>query len=198
MGTKEFQGFPKISRYSREVIVSEKIDGTNAQLFIDEEGTFLVGSRTRWITPQKDNYGFAKWAYEHKEELLTLGPGRHFGEWWGQGIQRNYRLKEKRFSLFNTQRWCLHNEIPKHIITTDLTIEKYQDILPICCGTVPVIKICNFDILNVFDIMRNLQENGSMASPGFMKPEGIVIFHVAGNVGFKKTFEKDNTGKNNF
>ena len=30
---------------------------------------------------------------------------------------------------------------------------------------------------------------------GFMRPEGIVVFHVAGNVGFKKTIEKDDMPK---
>ena len=30
----EFMGFPKIARYSREVIVTEKIDGTNACIYI--------------------------------------------------------------------------------------------------------------------------------------------------------------------
>jgi hypothetical protein len=40
--------------------------------------------------------------------------------------------------------------------------------------------------------MDDLKKNGSYAMPGFMNPEGIVIFHVAANTGFKKTFEKDN------
>jgi hypothetical protein len=31
-----------------------------------------------------------------------------------------------------------------------------------------------------------------------MKPEGIVVFHVAGNVGFKKTLEKDDVPKGQF
>jgi hypothetical protein len=95
----EFREFPKMARLSREIIITEKIDGTNAQIFIGEDGEFLCGSRTRWITPENDNYGFAKWAYERKDDLIRdLGPGRHFGEWWGQGIQRGYGLKEKRFS----------------------------------------------------------------------------------------------------
>ena len=101
----DFVAFPKIPRLSRRCVITEKIDGTNACIFIGEDGEFLVGSRTRWITPENDNHGFARWAYEHKDELLGLGPGRHFGEWWGQGIQRGYGLKEKRFSLFNTSRW---------------------------------------------------------------------------------------------
>jgi hypothetical protein len=36
---------------------------------------------------------------------------------------------------------------------------------------------------------------GSKAAPGFMKPEGIVAFHVAGNIAFKKTIEKDEEPK---
>src|SRR5882724_293770 len=101
----EFTEFNKIARLSRNCVVTEKLDGTNASIVIGEAGEFLVGSRTRWITPEDDNYGFARWAHTHKEELLTLGPGQHFGEWWGNGIQRKYGLSEKRFSLFNTARW---------------------------------------------------------------------------------------------
>ena len=104
-----FQGFPKMARYSRDVIVTEKIDGTNGQIFIGGDGEFLVGSRTRWITPENDNHGFAKWAYANKEKLIEkLGVGRHFGEWFGNGIQRGYGLPngDKRFYLFNTSRWA--------------------------------------------------------------------------------------------
>jgi hypothetical protein len=101
----EFQEFPKMPRRSRDVVITEKIDGTNACVFIGEDGEFLAGSRTRWITPEDDNFGFSRWAHENKDDLLTLGPGRHFGEWWGSGIQRKYGLTEKRFSLFNTSRW---------------------------------------------------------------------------------------------
>src|SRR5690606_13561404 len=100
-----FTEFPKIPRLNRNIIVTEKIDGTNASIFIGEDGEFLVGSRTRWITPEKDNFGFAAWAHENRDELMKLGPGHHFGEWWGRGIQRGYGLNERRFSLFNTSRW---------------------------------------------------------------------------------------------
>lgn len=101
-----FEDFPKIARLSRMMTITEKIDGTNAQIYItpgspeepgiiatmrDDSETDLImfaGSRTRWITPEADNYGFAAWAKAHAEELFKLGAGRHFGEWWGSGIQR--------------------------------------------------------------------------------------------------------------
>lgn len=103
----DFKEFPKIPRLSRDMVITEKLDGTNACIYIGEDGEFLTGSRTRWITPgkQTDNYGFSQWAHSHKDELLKLGPGLHFGEWWGSGIQRKYGLSEKRFSLFAVHRW---------------------------------------------------------------------------------------------
>jgi len=191
----EFQGFPKMARLSREIIITEKIDGTNAQICIDEDGKMFVGSRTRWITPECDNFSFAAWAYEHKDELLTLGPGRHFGEWWGSGIQRGYGLKEKRFSLFNTQRWALYGTAPKTYPTLDPRVTRTQEVLPECCGVVPVIYQGDFDTEDVEMCIDMLRHSGSFAAPGFMKPEGIVLYHVAGNVGFKKTLHKDELPK---
>jgi len=189
----EFTGFPKISRYSREIIVSEKIDGTNGCIFIGEDGEFLVGSRKRWITPEQDNHGFAGWAEEHKEELMKLGPGRHFGEWWGSGIQRGYGFEKgvKRFSLFNVSRWCHFRCKPQQIPCADPRIVKMQDTLPICVGLVPVLWRGLFDDLDIPLILQELSYFGSHASEGFMRPEGIVVYHLAGNVGFKKTFDGD-------
>lgn len=161
------------------MIVTEKIDGTNAQVCITEDGQVLAGSRTRWITPESDNFGFARWVKDNEAELLKLGVGRHFGEWWGSGIQRGYGLPkgEKRFSLFNTYLWSSDEARPK------------------CCHVVPVLWRGMMDELSVESLMMELAIFGSHAAPGFTKPEGIVIFHTAGQFGLKKTFEKDDHGK---
>jgi hypothetical protein len=171
----DFVEFPKIARWSREVIVTEKIDGTNACIFIGEAGEFLTGSRTRWITPDDDNHGFSAWAHAHHDDLMTLGPGRHFGEWWGSGIQRRYGLSEKRFSLFNVARWG-------------------QD-RPVCCHVVPVLFRGPMHPSAVDVGLDYLAKCGSAAAPGFMEPEGVVLFHLAGNVAFKKTFVRDHEPK---
>ncbi len=209
--TEEFVKFPKMARLSREVIISEKIDGTNAQVFIkvlegaDDPGALVckdglamyAGSRTRWITPTNDNFGFAKWVVDHADDLFLLGPGRHFGEWWGSGIQRGYGLAkgERRWSLFNTVRWCLHGSAPERIAMADPRIEKWQDVLPACCGLVPVLYRGIFDTRIADEMLADLRGLGSKAAPGFMNPEGIVVFHTAANVCFKKTIEKDDTPK---
>ncbi len=185
MEIPKFEAMQKIGRLSRGCTITEKIDGTNASIYISDPETdpnfgvgtqlFLTGSRTRWITPTDDNYGFSRWAHEHKDELMQLGPGHHFGEWWGLGIQRRYGLTEKRFSLFNTNRW--------------------KDKHPSCVGLVPVIFEGLFSSEAVENSLSHLRMYGSMAVPGFMQPEGIVIYHHATKQLFKKTLEKDEQPK---
>ena len=182
-----FVEFPKIARLSRECIVTEKIDGTNAQILITEDGQFLTGSRSRWITPENDNFGFSRWAHEHKDELMALGVGQHFGEWWGSGIQRGYGLPkgEKRFSLFNVSRWDDNLRDPI----------KFPTAKPACCHVVPVLYKGIFETSFVIGALTVLGAIGSKAAPGFMKPEGVVCWHVAAGMGFKKTLEKDEVPK---
>lgn len=180
----DFEAFPKMARLSRDCVITEKLDGTNAQIFIERNDAGLegyivqAGSRNRWITPQDDNYGFAKWVEAHRIELIEgLGEGRHYGEWWGHGIQRNYGLTEKRFSLFNTGRWSLNKDCPK------------------CCHVVPVIYQGPFIEHAWTMALDSLNEWGSFAAPGFMQPEGIVIWHEAARQLFKKTLENDSVPK---
>jgi len=177
----EFKEFEKIPRLSREMFITEKIDGTNGCIGIDAlTGEFLVGSRSRWITPENDNFGFAKWAYAHKDELVAgLGHGVHYGEWWGSGIQRGYGLPkgEKRFSLFNVSRWL------------------DDAVRPACCHVVPLLYQGVFDMDVIKSELHKLDALGSRASEGFKPAEGIVIYHVAANMYFKKTILHDESPK---
>jgi len=170
-----FEPFPKIARFRRSIIITEKLDGTNGQIYIDEDGNMYVGSRTRWITPGKstDNYGFAAWAHENRDELLKLGPGRHFGEWWGQGIQRKYGMDRKVFSLFNVDRWS------------------DDDVRPSCCSVVPVLYRGDFSTLEIDLALHMLDCDGSVAANGFDQPEGIVIFHPQARHSYKVTLDGD-------
>lgn len=178
----EFIGFPKLYRLHGPVIVTEKLDGTNAQITITEAGTMFVGSRKRWITPTSDNHGFARWAYDNEQQLKELlGIGTHFGEWMGSGIQRGYGLKEKRFYLFNTTRWTNPD-----LLTIFKTLNIY---------VVPVLYSGPFNTVMFEDTLHQLQKNGSYAVPGYTNPEGIVIYDTRSGVGYKKTYDYDETGK---
>jgi hypothetical protein len=181
MENNEFVTFAKIPRLSRDCIITEKLDGTNAQIFITEDGQIKAGSRNRWIRVGDDNYGFARWVADNERELIeALGPGRHFGEWWGQGIQRGYGLKKKVFSLFNTSRWV------------DLPFNAEDEGL---IHRVPALCKFTFGDEAVEHAMSHLREYGSVAAPGFRRPEGIVIFHTASGTLFKKTLENDDQPK---
>ena len=176
-----FEAFPSIARLSRNCVITEKLDGTNAQVCVLEDGRVLAGSRSRWITPEADNMGFARWVAEAADELRAgLGIGAHFGEWWGSGIQRRYGLTEKRFSLFNVARWG-----------DDRDRTKYPEDRPACCHVVPVLARALFDTRTIETWLTNLMVQGSFAAPGFMDPEGIVIYHEASRSLFKKTLKGD-------
>ena len=179
----EFKEFRKIPRLSREIIVTEKIDGTNGLIYIDEQNNIFAGSRNRWLWGSiqdeihNDNHGFASWVKANKEDLLKLGLGYHYGEWWGKGIQRGYGIEEKRFSLFNVSKW-----------SDDL-------IRPKCCHVVPLIGKLEFNTEKISVLLEWLKVHGSVAASGYMNPEGIVIYHTAGNLYFKKTLENDEKAK---
>jgi len=203
----QFEEFPKIARLSRECVITEKIDGTNSQVCIvkpDDTSAIgplarlavsvdsgsglvmLVGSRTQYITPERDNHGFARWASEHARELFVLGEGRHFGEWWGSGIQRGYGLQkgEKRFSLFNVARWGDNRDRVK-----------FPQDRPACCHVVPVLGSGKFSTENIEFTLDRLSRDGSQCAPGFMHPEGIVVWHEAARLMFKRTLERDEEPK---
>jgi len=166
----EFIKWPKIPRLENEVFhISEKIDGINACIVITDNGNVGAQSRTRLITPESDNYGFAKWVYENHHQLFEdLGPGHHFGEWWGQGIQRGYDLKEKRFSLFNPTK---QSEL---------------------CSNVPIVASCAQALLHDYIHMNTtrLLTEGSLAAPGYMKPEGLIIYGEQSHVYWKVIIDK--------
>lgn len=209
-----FTPWPKIPRLRRDMIITEKIDGTNAAVgivaaaedaspldalpgapFEGAKWTRMAGdgpyfvyaqSRRRLITPADDNYGFARWTWDNAAYLASiLGPGLHFGEWWGQGIQRGYGLDHKRFSLFNTHRWGWLND----------SQAREAKAIPDQLWSVPIVAQWTFDTAIINETFVNLREKGSFASPGFMDPEGIIVYHTAAGAAFKMTFEYDEKGK---
>lgn len=171
----EFQTFESIEILESLITISEKIHGTNAQIAVDDLGKEIyAGSRERWVTPEDDNHGFANWVFPNKEALIKLlGPGRHYGEWYGPGIGPGYGLKEKRFALFNTHRWG-----------------EATDLLP-RMDVVPVLYRGTYKPNIVKETMDKLKESGSKLVPGYMKPEGVVIYYHRTSTYFKQVFEKE-------
>lgn len=167
-----FISFPKMPRFRKQkYVITEKIDGTNGVIHITDNGEVFAGSRNRWLTPTEDNHGFYKFVIENIEDLKSLGPGYHFGEWFGLGIQRGYELSEKRFALFNIGRW---NEETK----------------PKCCYLVPHIDTRQVLDINLNFYTEGLRSSGSLIN-NFKKPEGICIYNTETKSYFKMLLEND-------
>jgi len=204
----EFQPFPKIPRLSREVVITEKIDGTNAcvavfdardlegyspfecpVIWVDPEPSvgnplglrrgILAANRSGWLTRHTDNYGFGNWVYGNRDELAKLGLGYHFGEWWGAKINRAYG------KVGNDRVFSLFNT------------SRWNDsaIRPKCCSVVPTLYQGRFSVTAVDTVLEVLRSSGSYAAEGFMNPEGIVVYHTAANQMFKKTLKDDERAK---
>lgn len=164
----EFKSWPKMSRlFGKQIIITEKIDGTNAQIHFDNDMNMFVGSRSRWIYPEKgkDNYGFAAWCHENQEELKKLGHGTHYGEWWGQGIQRGYGMTDRFFSLFDTRKAEANCSVVRIVPTI------YKG--PYEHGIID------------YHYKLFMESTGSYAAPGWYQPEGLVILFTENGARFK-------------
>lgn len=171
--TVEFKAWPSIPRDNPfKVTITEKIDGTNACIIIQNGAIVGVQSRNRLITPEDDNYGFAQWVNDNTQDLLSLGDGYHYGEWAGLGIQKNHHgLDCKKFFLFNTFRW--NDKNPNR---------------PSCCDTVPVL----FEgVLEPDTIEKLLNELKAKSSDSY-SPEGVVVYYHAMSSYTKHTIKSPN------
>lgn len=201
----EFRSWPKTSRFFRDITITEKIDGSNMAIGIEQvdagsegdspdsnvithihadTGVYAVyaQSRNKIVTPgkQSDHMGFAGWVSDHADELFTfLGEGLHFGEWWGSGIQRGYGLTkgEKHFSLFNTHRFE--------------NIQADSNDLLRCVPILYEGPMAEGEITSTLNLLRE----GSVASPGFMNPEGACIYHSSSRMVQKVTLDNNDAGK---
>lgn len=196
----EFKSFPDIKKLSSALLyITQKIHGTNAHILVvpipddpaeaeswmignkyhtvEVNGKYyalFVGSRTRYIVPGDDNYGFAAFVYANEKEIIEkLGVGRHDGEWAGLGINSGEGLSQKIFVLFD--HWKYPPERP----------------LPPQCVVVPVLYAGKFDLAEVDKAMEDLKTNGSKLCPGFMRPEGVV--NQINGVRYKKVFDAEET-----
>lgn len=191
----DFKKWSSTPRFHKGLHITEKIDGTNACVII-YDGQVKAQSRKRIITPDNDNYGFAKWVYENAGALTdALGYGYHYGEWYGEGIQKNpLKIEGKRFALFNTWHWARPENAERLEMVDGLE-------------HVPVLHderlhgTANWETIPL--ILQDLMTWGSkvQAAPehvdydeGWLvkpKPEGIIVWHRETQQKYKILLEND-------
>lgn len=184
----DFLEFPKITRLNKTMMsITQKIHGSNGCIRIWQSWSDdaievnglrwkIIGSkRSGDVSINNDNFGFAAWIEENKEQLIRLlGAGRHYGEWAGPGINSGEGLNKKTFVLFN-----------HHLFKPDRP-------LPDRVAVVPVLYNGPYDTVIINDVMMQLKDHGSYLVNGYMHPEGIVI-NVDGTR-YKCVFEPEETG----
>lgn len=144
----QFKPWGSTTRENKNKTITEKLDGTNACI-VAQDGKVTAQSRKRIITPDDDNYGFARWVYDNAGALLdTLGYGYHYGEWYGEGIQKNpLGVEGKRFALFHPTKYNEKN---------GYDLEKVDGL-----ETVPLLHHGPCDVWTIPNIMQDLNIYGS-------------------------------------
>lgn len=176
----QFKGWGSTPRFHKGLTITEKIDGTNACIVI-WDGKVQAQSRKRMITPGDDNYGFARWVYDNAGVLTdTLGYGYHYGEWFGEGIQKNpLGVEGKRFALFHATKYTEDN---------GYELNKVDGL-----ETVPLLFHGQADIYTILRTVMQLKEHGSqvMGVKGETKPEGVIVWHRETQQKYKILLEGD-------
>jgi len=207
----EFTEWPKTSRFFRDIVITEKIDGTNAaigikrvaygygigaQYILDDPDPSVISyelvgdglyaiyaqSRNKLILPGKqDNYGFAGWVSQHTAELVTF-----LGEGLHYGEWWGSGIQRGYGLTKGEKRFSLFNT------------RRFQDIYAeshSLLHSVPILYSGPLEEKLITGALEHLQTYGSVASPAFPKPEGICIYHTASRLVQKVTLDNNDAGK---
>lgn len=177
----EFKKYQHIERFGREEVLNielgkcyvfPKIDGTNAQVYLDENGELRAGSRNRELSLDKDNGGFYASMLENnkiKAYLQKHPKHRLYGEWLIPHSLKTYREEAwRRFYIFDV---CLDKEdgsveyIPYDIYKVRLDEFELDYISPL--------KIINNGSYENF--VHELENNNFLIKDGMGVGEGVVI-----------------------
>ena len=140
-----------------------KIDGTNSQLWWDEE--LKAGSRNRELTLESDNAGFFNWAIEQEtfSNIFTDYPAlKLYGEWLVPHTLKTYNVNAwRKFYVFDVM--IDDHYVPYDVYVPLLTMYRI-DFIPL------IAKIENPDI---DALQKMVKENTYLVDSGI--GEGIVI-----------------------
>lgn len=173
-----FQKYMHLERFGNEEVegieygetyVFPKLDGTNAQVWLNEDGTIGAGSRNRTLSIHSDNAGFMNWAIT-QDKLHWLLAGfpelTLYGEWLVPHSLKTYRDDAwRKFYIFD-----VYNNTTGEFYD----YERYKDIL----------DAYELDYLPPIAIIKNgnrehyekcLDKNVFLIKDGMGVGEGIVI-----------------------
>ncbi|WP_407708507.1 RNA ligase family protein [Bacillus altitudinis] len=83
------------------IIITEKIDCSNASFTLDEKGELQAFSRNVQLDEQNNLNGFYQWVHENINPNDLASEYIYFGEWLGTPHKVHYPQYEKQFFLFD-------------------------------------------------------------------------------------------------
>lgn len=198
-----FIKFQHIERFGREdtagilqnhrVIITPKIDGTNASIWVDDEGNIACGSRTRQLSAEKDNAGFYAWVHSDNLEavairkfLETYPEYRFFGEFTGStkfiGAIKDYNSDALGqlwiFDMMDDEGHYLDDEVWREMLSSwEGIAEYYVPILGILdCPTMDDIQELAINNKFLLDNANHAGEGVVVRAPGWVNKYGHVQY----------------------
>lgn len=168
-GTAEVQGIENGTCY-----VFPKIDGTNASVWINDEGEICAGSRNRQLSIDKDNAGFLNSIIEDnniKRYLMTHPTHRLYWEWLVPHSLKTYRDDAwRKFYIFDVV-------VDDSTNTNGVSYINYDKYVPLLeeygLNYIPLLKKIVNGTYKLFSDL--LKENKYLIETGKGIGEGVVI-----------------------
>lgn len=149
--------------------VFPKLDGTNSQIWLNEDGTIGCGSRNRDLSLDNDNAGFMNWAVDqnHIIDYLVKNPTHTlYGEWLVPHSLKTYEESAWRnFYVFDV--FC--NEVEEF-----LCYDNYKEFLD-TFGIEYIPPIATFSSGDLEKYHKTLEKNVFKIKDGEGFGEGVVI-----------------------
>ena len=213
----EFKAYPKTPRLFREIVITEKIDGTNAAVqVLDEEAAGHeiypgLAPPVRWSDTPTGGWESAPAVDTPEGPRIVVAQSRN-------------RLITSAQDNFGFARWVEENALDLAVrlgvgthfgewwgsgIGRGYGLRKGEKrfslfnvgrwtqamLAPPTLDVVPTLYRGPFRVDIVQEEVRRLRAGGSFAAPGFDRPEGIIVYHTAAGQAFKVTLEGDDAPK---
>jgi len=202
---KEFKKYQHLERFGTSEVnqielgtcyIFPKLDGTNASVWIDENGDIQAGSRNRHLSLESDNAGFYNWVKNQSNiaEYLKENPAhRLYGEWLVPHALKTYRGDAwRKFYVFDVSIDKEDCEILHKNDETNnyLRYEEYSNILEEK-GIDYIAPICTIKNASYEQLINQLIKNVFLIEDGKGVGEGIVIK----NYDFKNKYNRQTWAK---
>ena len=214
MGVVEFEAWPKTPRLNRDIVITEKIDGTNSAIQIiklTEENSFEVDEDLRQFTNDTDNAKVTAFYFvdgeqyaviaQSRNRIITPGKGTDnagFAGWvrvngpslvadLGEGIHYGEWWGQSIQHGYGMDRKVFSLFNTHHWGAANFKTENLR--------VVPVLYAGPFSQNEINKVLEDLNKFGSYARAFHPKPEGIIIYHTAAKQVFKVLCENDEIPK---